>query len=342
MILTNHQLQDLNTFGIAVSAQYFVPITTEEILLQLIATEAFQNAPHLVLGGGSNVLFTENFNGYVLHNQLKGVTVINHSTESVVVRVMSGENWHSFVQYCIKHDWGGIENLSLIPGTVGATPIQNIGAYGVEVKDVIHTVEAIDLRTGIHRQFTADECVFGYRESIFKTQYKNQYFITAVTFRLQPQPQQFELSYTAMLETLQSTNYMGEGYLNVRAVSEAVCHIRRTKLPDPAVLGNGGSFFKNPEVDSSFFAHLQQQYPTIPHYPISPQKIKIPAAWLIEQCGWKGKRVGNAGTHQHHALVLVNYGGATGNEIATVASLIQAAVAQKFNIHIQPEVSIVC
>ncbi|HNL07265.1 MAG TPA: UDP-N-acetylmuramate dehydrogenase [Chitinophagales bacterium] len=341
MILTNHQLQTLNTFGIAVSAQYFVSIETKETLLQLIATEAFQTSPHLVLGGGSNVLFTENFKGYILHNQLKGITILDHSTESVLVKAMSGENWHSFVEYCIEHNWGGVENLSLIPGTVGAAPIQNIGAYGVEVKDVIQTVEAIDLRTGIHRQFTAKECAFGYRESIFKTQYKNQYFITAVTFRLQPQPQQFELSYAAMRETLQSTNYMGEGCLNVRAVSEAVCHIRRTKLPDPTVLGNGGSFFKNPEVDSIFFAQLQQQYPTIPHYPISPQKIKIPAAWLIEQCGWKGKRVGNAGTHQNHALVLVNYGGATGSEIAAVASLIQASVVQKFNIYIQSEVNII-
>ncbi len=338
MKLQQHvNLKPYNTFGIIAFAEYFTEIFSVDDLLQIINNETLQHLPKLILGGGSNLLFTQDFNGLIIKNSIKGIEKIKEDEQHVFIKAFAGEVWHDLVQYAIAHNYGGMENLSLIPGQVGAAPMQNIGAYGVEIESIFDSLEAIDLQNGTTKIFTKEACGFGYRESIFKKVAKGKYCIVSVTFRLNKQPV-FNTSYGAIQDTLQQ---MGVAELNVKAISDAVIHIRTSKLPDPKVLGNAGSFFKNPEIAKEHFLQLQQQYPAMPHYPAADDKIKVPAGWLIEQCGWKGKRIGNTGSHAQQALVLVNYGNATGEEIKNLSQQIQQSVKEKFGIDLTPEVNFV-
>ncbi|MFN4146995.1 MAG: UDP-N-acetylmuramate dehydrogenase [Runella sp.] len=330
-------LKPYNTFGIEATARYFVEIDNEQDIQTLYQLPDFQNLPLLILGGGSNLLFTQDFGGWVVKINIKGIEILKEDQQHVWVRVGAGENWHEFVMYCVERQWAGLENLSLIPGTVGAAPMQNIGAYGVEIKDTFDHLEAIEIATGQQHRFDNATCRFGYRDSIFKQEAKGKYIITNVCFKLNKVPV-FNTSYGDIQRTL---DQMGIKKLSIEAISEAVVRIRRSKLPDPAEIGNAGSFFKNPEIPRSQFEQLQMQYPDIPHYPVSASTVKVPAGWLIEQCGWKGKRTGNVGVHTRQALVLVNYGGGRGLEIKQLAEKIQASVQDKFGIHLHTEVNIV-
>jgi UDP-N-acetylmuramate dehydrogenase len=291
----------------------------------------------LILGGGSNVLFTTNYEGLIIHNCLKGIDVISENSEHVYVKVASGVVWHDFVLFAIQNNWGGVENLSLIPGSVGAGPMQNIGAYGVELKNTFHELEALHLVTMEMKVFSKADCKFGYRESVFKNQLKNQFFISSVTFCLTKNPQ-LNTSYGAISTELEK---LGITHPTIKEVSDAVIRIRQSKLPDPKVLGNSGSFFKNPEIDEQQFENLKIEYPSIVGYPTSPGKIKLAAGWLIEQCGWKGKVVGHCGSHKDQALVLVNYGGAKGKEIYELALTIRQSVKERFGVFIEPEVNVI-
>jgi UDP-N-acetylmuramate dehydrogenase len=339
----NKPLDDLNTFGIVTGAKYFAEVTSIEDFIQLTKTDIYRQHKKLVLGGGSNILFTRCFDGIVVKNSIKGITVVSESETEVIVKANAGEVWHSFVQWCIANNYAGIENLSLIPGLVGAAPMQNIGAYGVEIKDVFHQLDALDMVTAQPATFNLADCAFGYRESAFKNRLKDQYFITAVSFRLTKlsSPKaiyQFKTDYGDIKHTLSE---MQAYTLSIKAISDAVCKIRSSKLPDPKELGNAGSFFKNPSVPQSKYEELVMQYPVMPSYPQKDGTVKIPAGWLIEQCGWKGKVVGHTGSHKSQALVLVNYGNATGSEIWNLALEIKKSVAEKFGIDINPEVNVV-
>lgn len=334
-IKENISLKHFNTFGLEVRARYFVSIRSEEDLRALTEEQLFHREARFVLGGGSNILFTKDFDGIVLHDSIEGISVTEENDDSAVVRCGGGERWHSLVQYCIEKNLSGIENLSLIPGTAGAAPIQNIGAYGVELRSVFDRLEAVDLNTGRREIFDAKACGFGYRDSVFKHGLKNKFFITCIFLRLNKNPE-FRAEYGALQSTLDS---MFGGALSIRNISEAVIHIRRSKLPDPAETGNAGSFFKNPEIPAAQFTLLSEKFPEMPGYAMG-DKIKVPAGWLIEQCGWKGKRVGNTGSHARQALVLVNYGEATGKEILDLAHAIQDSVEEKFGIHLDTEVHI--
>ncbi|MEO1516992.1 MAG: UDP-N-acetylmuramate dehydrogenase [Bacteroidota bacterium] len=334
-IVQNQSLKPYNTFGIDVSAAHFASFQSIEELRQLLGQDS---RPILLLGGGSNLLLTRHWEGLALHNGIKGRKVIREFAHCVYVEAGGGENWHAFVQWALERELGGIENLSLIPGTVGAAPIQNIGAYGVELKDVFVRLEAIDLSTGERRIFRKNDCQFGYRDSIFKRAAKGQYCITRVVFRLQKKhAHRLHLTYGAIRQTLAD---MSCTEVDIQAISQAVIHIRSSKLPDPAKLGNAGSFFKNPEISAQQFAPLQKKHPNIPHYPLGDDRIKVPAGWLIEQCGWKGKRIGHTGSHARQALVLVNYGEASGSEIWQLAQDIIASVQDTFGIGLQAEVNV--
>jgi UDP-N-acetylmuramate dehydrogenase len=338
----NVSLKPYNTFGIDARARYFVEITSVADLQELISRKIYKEEEIFILGGGSNVLLTQNFEGLVVKMNIPGIEVIKENEASVWVKVGAGENWHQFVLYCITQGYGGIENLSLIPGTVGAAPMQNIGAYGVEIQDVFESLEAVHLTTGVVKQFTHQECHFGYRESIFKTTLKGKYVITHVTLRLSKQPV-IHTSYGAIEDTLKALRTK-EGYQArpaIQEVSDAVIHIRQSKLPDPKEIGNAGSFFKNPVVEAAKFKGLQQQYAQVPGYELPDGTVKVPAGWLIEQCGWKGKKVGNTGVHSKQALVLVNHGNAKGEEVWNLAMQIKASVWEKFGIEISPEVNII-
>ncbi len=332
-IMAPFSLRHHNTFGIDVNAEYFTTVNNVEELRQALNHPAKNK---VILGGGSNVLLTGDLKGLVIHNQIMGKELLHEDAHTVHVTAGGGENWHQFVQWCIEQGYGGVENLSLIPGTVGAAPIQNIGAYGVELKDVFLQLEAIDLTTGESRIFSAADCDFGYRDSVFKRALKGRYCISRVHFRLS-KTAKVNTNYGAIRETLAEWKIAEPG---IREVSDAVVAIRQSKLPDPAKLGNSGSFFKNPEISETQFADLQKIYPEIPHYPLPSGQIKVPAGWLIEQCGWKGKRVGNTGSHARQALVLVNYGGASGAEIYQLAEAIMASVNQRFGINLHPEVNV--
>ena len=334
----NVDLFPYNTFGIHARARYMVVVTTVAEAREVFESDLFRRHPHLILGGGSNLLLTRDFDGVVVKNEIAGINVVTQDEEIVQLKVGSGENWHRFVMHCVSHGFGGVENLSLIPGTVGAAPMQNIGAYGVEIREVIHNVEAIEMKTGRLKIFTRDECAFGYRESIFKQELKDRYFISSVTLTLTCSNHRFNISYGAIKDVLAEKNI---SVLSIGAISDAVIDIRRKKLPDPALIGNAGSFFKNPSVEESTFVRLKTHYPTIPSFPGENGLIKIPAAWLIEQCGWKGKTFDNIGVHKNQALVLVNYGDGEGKKIWELAINIQSSVKEKFNIHLQPEVNVV-
>lgn len=337
-VLENVNLQPYNTFGIKVFAKYFTIIRSASEGKELLASDLFKNEKHLFLGGGSNILFTKNFDGLVIKVEIKGIKILHENDANIVLKVGSGENWHTFVMYCVERNWGGLENLSLIPGTVGAAPMQNIGAYGVEIKKIISAVEAIEISSGESKNFTNAECNFGYRESIFKQNAKDKYLISSITLTLTKKNHYFNTSYGAIDETLKQQRVQE---LSVRSISDAVIHIRSTKLPDPSRIGNAGSFFKNPSIQADLHDFIKKHYPSLPSYPTVDGLVKIPAAWLIEQCGWKGKTFDNIGVHQHQALVIVNYGGGEGEKIWQLAMNIRDSVKEKFNITLQPEVNVI-
>jgi UDP-N-acetylmuramate dehydrogenase len=334
----NVSLKGYNTFGIDASARYFCSITNEDELRSLLQTDLYKNEKILILGGGSNILFTKDFNGLVIKADLKGIHIVDENDETIRINAMSGEIWHDFVVHCVNHGWGGIQNLSLIPGTVGAAPIQNIGAYGIELKEVVHEVSGIDLISGEAKSFLNHECAFGYRESIFKHQLKEKFFISSVTLSLTKKNHIINISYGAIKDTLKEMNISEP---SLKSISDTVIHIRKSKLPDPAQLGNAGSFFKNPVISLIHYQSLQKAFPEIPGYHSVNQEVKVPAGWLIEQCGWKGKRINNIGVHAHQALVIVNYGNANGKEILQLATQIISSVKEKFYIHLIPEVNII-
>ncbi len=335
MIQENFPLKTYNTFGLDIRAKMFFNIEH----IDQIATVFKQNPdiPKLIIGGGSNVLFCADFEGLVLKMSTKGIVKTKEDEDFVFLNVQAGEIWHEFVVYCIENNYAGVENLSLIPGTVGAAPMQNIGAYGVEIKEVIESVEVMDKENFEKKVFSNKDCHFAYRESIFKNTDKDRYIITAVNFRLRKKPV-FNMTYGAIQDTLKEMNI---DEISIKAISEVVCHIRKSKLPDPAVIGNAGSFFKNPEVGKLQYEDLKLRFPDIPAYPVSETQVKIPAGWLIEQAGWKGKRIGEIGVHPKQALVLVNYGEGSGKEILALAQEIQRSVAEKFGIGISPEINII-
>jgi UDP-N-acetylmuramate dehydrogenase len=336
-IFQNKSLKPYNTFGIEAKAEQFVEVNTPEEVQVLCQTFNLVDRKLLVLGGGSNILLTGDFSGMVIKVNLKGLDVIREDENHVWVKAMAGEKWHDFVVYCVNRNYAGVENLSLIPGCVGAAPMQNIGAYGAEIKDTFEELFAIEIESGKLVKFNNKDCGFGYRESVFKNELKGKYIIISITFKLSKNPN-LNTTYGAIQETL---NKKGISQPSIKEVSDAVISIRQSKLPDPKELGNSGSFFKNPEISNEKFQSLKSQYPELPGYPTSPGQTKIAAGWLIEQCGWKGKVVGNTGAHKNQALVLVNYGEATGAEILNLAKAIQDSVKEKFGIQINPEVNII-
>ncbi|WP_109299326.1 UDP-N-acetylmuramate dehydrogenase [Aquimarina sp. AU474] len=332
----NKSLKEYNTFGINVIASEFAEITSESELINILSKK---NQKELfVLSGGSNMLLTQDINVLVLHLLIKGITCTEDSDDTVLVSANGGENWHDFVQYCIDHDYGGLENLSLIPGYVGSAPIQNIGAYGVELKDTLLSCEAYEISTGKKHIFANEDCKFGYRNSIFKNEEKGKYIISKVTFRLSKKNHTLNTTYGAIENALADHKITNP---TIRDVSEAVIRIRKSKLPDPSEIGNSGSFFKNPVISTNHFTQLQNSYPQIPSYTIDKNNIKVPAGWLIEQCGFKGKRWGDAGVHEKQALVLVNYDNASGKEILDLAKKIQKEIEGKFDIKLETEVNII-
>ena len=345
-LLEEHvSLRPYNTFGLDVQARYFARFTSADELRQLLALPLVQAGPRLILGGGSNLLLTQDFAGVVLKNEIKGLEIIGDDADAhtALLRAGAGESWHGLVEYALDEALSGVENLSLIPGTVGAAPLQNIGAYGTELQDTFERLEALEISTGQLRVFGKEECGFGYRESVFKGLLKNQFVVTAVVLRLHRASagRPTNVSYGAIRETLAELSIEAEP--TPRDVSAAVVHIRRSKLPDPADIGNAGSFFKNPELSQARFDDLRGRYPGLPGYPV-PGGVKVPAGWLIEQAGFKGLRRGTgAGTHGVHAqqaLVLVNHGGATGQELRELAEDIIRAVREQFGIELHPEVNI--
>lgn len=333
-IQENISLKAFNTFGIDATAKRFVSITSVYHLQELLKKE--KNI--FLISGGSNMLLTKNIEQLVVHLDCKGISIDKEDEDFVYLTVNSGENWHDFVLYCVEQNYGGVENLSLIPGNVGTCPIQNIGAYGVEVKDVITKVEAVEIASTKLHTFANKDCKFGYRNSIFKNEAKNKYAITSVSFKLTKQNHTLNTSYGAIETELASKNITNP---SLKEVSNAVIAIRKSKLPDPKKIGNSGSFFKNPVISKSHFLELQNQYPNIPSYIISEDEIKVPAGWLIETAGYKGKRFGNYGVHEKQALVLVNYGNATGKEIYALAQKIKETILNQFSIHLEIEVNII-
>lgn len=335
--LQHQSLKRYNTFGIDATASHFVSFRNNDELRQILSDLSEDPRKFLVLGGGSNILLTNDFQGLVMRNEMRGITVVAEDTDHVYVRAAAGENWHTFVMHCIDRGLAGLENLSLIPGSVGAAPMQNIGAYGVEIKDVFHTLEAVTVENGQMREFSAAECKFGYRESVFKRELKDKYIITSVTFRLSRTPR-LNTSYGAIEKELASMGVTAPG---IRDVSQAVINIRRSKLPDPAVTGNAGSFFKNPEIGADTFQSLKERYPDIAGYELPGHRVKVAAGWLIEKAGWKGFREGDAGVHPLQALVLVNYGTANGAQILELSSRIMDSVQSQFGITLEREVNII-
>jgi UDP-N-acetylmuramate dehydrogenase len=336
-IQNNISLRQYNTFGIDVSAKSFASFTSvDELEEGLNAPLSSINSP-LILGGGSNILFTRDYDGLVLKNELKGIELVNEDDDHYYVKAAAGENWHQFVMFCVAHNYAGLENLSLIPGNVGASPMQNIGAYGVEIKDVFYELEAFHVKDKTIQKFSAEGCEFGYRESVFKRKYKNQFVILSVTYRLNKKPS-FNTSYGAIEQELEK---MGVGVVSIQTISQAVINIRSSKLPDPKNIGNAGSFFKNPTLPKEELTRLQKIDASIPFYKVGDTHIKIPAGWLIENLGWKGYRKNDAGCHSKQALVLVNYDKASGKEIYDLSENILTSVKEKFDIDLEREVNII-
>lgn len=333
-IQENISLKNYNTFGININAKRFVSVTSLYELQQLLKTEK----DIFLISGGSNMLLTKDIEKLVVHIDIKGISIDRENHNDIYLTVNAGENWHDFVLWCVDNDYGGIENLSLIPGNVGTCPIQNIGAYGVEVKDTITKVEAVEIKTGKLVEFSNLECEFGYRNSIFKNKVKGKYIITSVSFQLTKNSHNLNTSYGAIENELASKNIKNP---TLKDISDAVIAIRKNKLPDPKKIGNSGSFFKNPVISKTHFDKLQKNHPNIPSYIISDKEIKVPAGWLIEQSGFKGKRFGNYGVHEKQALVLVNYGDASGKEIYELAKTIQKKIKENFLIDLEIEVNVI-
>ncbi len=329
-------LKNYNTFSIDCSARYFVSVESIKDLKNVLQQNIHSNI--FILGAGSNMLLTQDVEALVIHINLKGIEVITEDQNSITLKVMAGENWHDFVKYCILNNYGGIENLSLIPGNVGTAPIQNIGAYGVELKDVFKECQTISIQNLSKKTFTKKECKFGYRNSVFKNEEKGNYIITSVTFKLTKINHKKNIEYGAIKEELNKQQIKSP---SLKEISEAVINIRQSKLPDPKELGNSGSFFKNPIINKISFEKFHKNYPNAPYYKLSNSEYKIPAGWLIEQAEFKGIRIGDAGVHKNQALVLVNYGNATGQEIISLSNTIQNKVKEVFGITIEPEVNII-
>lgn len=336
IIHKNISLKPYNTFGIDVKASSFISISDVEELKEVLDSKEYPDK--FILGGGSNMLLTKDVDALVIHVNLKGIEILKDNSEHVWVKANAGEVWHEFVLFCLKNNLGGIENLSLIPGNVGTAPIQNIGAYGVELKDVMESCEALNIKTKEIRSFSNAECQFGYRNSIFKTQEKGNFIITSVTFKLTKRNHVLHTEYGAITQELDSLEIQNP---TIQDVSRAVINIRESKLPDPKEIGNSGSFFKNPVISSKAFEKLKENFPDIPGYVLSDSEVKVPAGWLIETAGFKGKTFKNYGVHTKQALVLVNYGGASGQEIYQLSKLIQTTVRRIFDISIEAEVNII-
>lgn len=335
MVQQNISLKNFNTFGIDVFANYFSTFSSVDELAELITQNS--KLKTAILGGGSNILLTKNFDGLVLKNEVKGIDLVKEDADHLYIQVGAGENWHQFVMFCINRNWAGVENLSLIPGNVGASPMQNIGAYGVEIKEVFYELEAFNLAEKKVYTFSVNDCEFGYRDSIFKNKYKDQFVILSVTYCLNKFPK-LNLSYDAVEQELEKMNVAEP---SIRSVSQAVINIRSSKLPDPAFIGNAGSFFKNPVVSRSKFEELKISFPNIVGFTNDDGNAKLSSGWLIEQCGWKGFRKGDAGCYAKQALVLVNYGNASGKEIYDLSEEIFQSVKNKFGIELEREVNII-
>jgi UDP-N-acetylmuramate dehydrogenase len=335
MIQENISLKPYNTFGIDVKARRFASVTSLDELKSIV--DENRHEPLFLMGGGSNMLLTQDVDALVLHLNLRGKQVLKQDDDHVWVEVQAGEPWHEFVLYAIENNWGGIENMSLIPGNVGTSPIQNIGAYGREIKDTFVSCKALHLETLEVHEFSNADCKFGYRESIFKQEAKGQYIIVSVVFKLTRRNHQINTAYGDIQAELAEK---GVTEPTIRDVSNAVIAIRQSKLPDPKILGNSGSFFKNPVISVSQFEKVKAEHPEVKSFPVSETEVKVPAGWLIEHAGLKGKRWGNAGVHEKQALVLVNYGGATGQEILEVSRKVQATVLEKFGVAIEAEVNV--
>lgn len=335
MLQENINITPFTTFGVKVISRYFATFSSIEELRKLLAEVKDQQL--LVLGGGSNMLFRKDYEGITIKNEITGISVIEENEESVLLKVGAGEVWHNFVLYSIEHNLGGIENLSLIPGSVGASPMQNIGAYGVEIKDVFDSLEAIEIATGELHTFSHQDCQFGYRESVFKKELKGKYIIVSVSYKLSKQPK-LNTSYGAINSELAKR---GITQPSIKDVSDVVIAIRQSKLPDPKEIGNAGSFFKNPVIPKSHYIALQKTYENIPSYPVSEDTVKVPAGWLIDNAGWKGKTIGEYGVHKNQALVLVNYGKANGNDIFQLSEDIIADIYKRYQIKLEREVNII-
>jgi len=333
----NISLKPFNSFGIDVSAAYLSSFSTVDELKEVLEFSEHKNLNKLILGGGSNILLTQNFDGIILKNEITSIELVSEDYNFFYVKAAAGEGWHHLVLYCIEYNYAGVENLSLIPGSVGATPLQNIGAYGVELKDVFYELEALNIVTKNIEKFSLNDCAFGYRESVFKTILKNQYIILNITLKLNKNPV-YHIKYGAIEQELQKMNCTE---LSIKNISQAVINIRSSKLPNPKEIGNAGSFFKNPVIDETLYQQLIQQYPTMPVYPAKNNQYKLAAGWLIEQCGWKGYRKNDVGCHSKQALVLVNYGNATGKEVYDLSTEIVQSVFDKFGVVLEREVNII-
>lgn len=336
--LKHYSLLPHNTFGIQANCDRFIDMETEDDVMKLKDMLDDKDMPLLIIGRGSNLLLTDDYHATVLHCSIKGKTIVKEDGNSVLLRCGAGEEWDSIVDYCVAHDWQGIENLSLIPGEVGASAVQNIGAYGTEVKEIIHSVEAVEISTGKKHTFSNEQCEYSYRQSKFKNEWKDRFIITHVTYRLEKSTDYIpKVDYGNIKSELERK---GISMPTMKDIRDVVISIRKDKLPDPEVEGNAGSFFMNPIVEKATFMNLLEQYPDMPHYNVDSEREKIPAGWMIDQCGWKGKTLGKAGVHDRQALVLVNRGGATGKDILLLCNTIRNDVKQKFGIDIHPEVNI--
>lgn len=333
IVKENISLLSYNTFGIDAKADYFIEYSSVEELQTALKSEIVKSNRLLHIGGGSNLLFMKDFKGVILHSAINFIKKVSEDADTIMLEAGAVVNWDDFVAYTVENGWGGVENLSLIPGEVGASAVQNIGAYGVEVQDVITEVNAVEIETGETKTFSVEDCQYGYRESIFKKELKGKYIITSVVFKLQKQPE-FKLNYQHL-----EAEVLKNGDINLQNIRQTIIAVRESKLPDPKIFGNAGSFFMNPVISKAHFNELLAQYPQMPHYFVSDTEEKVPAGWLIDQCGWKGKQIGNAGVHDKQALVLVNKGGATGAEIVYLAQQIQASVKSKFGIELRAEVN---
>ena len=336
-IIENYPLLKLNTFGLDVKAKYFTSINTINELIELTKTNVFKDLELLILGGGSNILFTKDFDGLVILNNIKGKEIIDQNQQSIFLKIGAGENWHELVMYCVDKGWGGIENLSLIPGNTGTAPMQNIGAYGVEIKETFVELEALEISSGKIVKFNNSDCEFGYRESVFKNKMKNQYIILNITLELKKNPV-LNINYGDVKAILESQNIKNPA---IKEVSNAIIRIRQSKLPDPKKIGNSGSFFKNPIVSLNQLELIKKNYPNVVNYEINENEFKIAAGWLIERAGWKGKKFNNYGVHEKQALVLVNYGLANGMKIFELSEKIILDIKDKFEITLEREVNII-